>query len=304
MPEQAKVALVTCREFPNLDAYDAVLIPRLTSLGLAAEPVVWDDPTVDWDAYDLSIVRSTWDYASRRDEFLGWARSVPRLANPADVLEWNTDKHYLADLERRGVPVVPTTWLEPSRGLRARGLHTRMPALGDFVLKPAVAAGSIGAGRYTANNSYARGQAIAHALRLLDAGRSVMLQRYLPSVDTKGETSMVFLDGRYAYAVRKDAMLTGPVSGERLYQAETLAGGYQPTEAELKVGADAISAAMAALGDPLRPFLYARADIVQGDGGEPVLLELELTEPSLFPELAVGGIEMVCRAIAGRLSPV
>jgi hypothetical protein len=295
--------LVTCGEFPDLDAYDAVLVPRLTSMGIAAEAAVWDDPAVDWDAYDLSVVRSTWDYASRRDAFLAWARSVPALANSAAVLEWNTDKHYLLELDRRGVPVVPTTWLEPSQGLRARGLHTRMPALGDFVLKPAVAAGSIGAGRYTANNSYARGQAIAHALKLLDADQSVMLQRYLPAVDAKGETSMVFLDGRYAYAVRKEAMLTGPVSSERLYQAEKLQGGHQPTEGELKVAADAIEAAMACLDNPLRPFLYARADLVQGDDGEPVLLELELTEPSLFPELAVGGIDMVCRAIAGRLSP-
>ncbi|MDR3107407.1 MAG: hypothetical protein LBU05_04315, partial [Bifidobacteriaceae bacterium] len=181
MSDQPKVALVTCRQFPELDAYDAVLVPRLTSMGISAVAAVWDDPDIDWDAFDLSVVRSTWDYAGRRDEFLAWARSAPRLANPAPVLEWNTDKHYLADLDKRGVPVVATTWLEPSAGLRARGLHTRMPALGDFVLKPAIAAGSIGAGRYTANDSYARGQAIAHALRLLDAGQSVMLQRYLPS---------------------------------------------------------------------------------------------------------------------------
>jgi hypothetical protein len=304
VPEQAKVALVTCREFPELDAYDAVLVPRLNSMGICAEGVVWDDRTIDWDRFDLSVVRSTWDYAGRRDEFLQWARSVPRLANPAPVLEWNTDKHYLRDLESRGVPVVPTTWLEPERGLRARGLHTRMPALGDFVLKPAVAAGSIGAGRYTANDSYGRGQAIAHALKLLEAGQSVMLQRYLPSVDTKGETSMVFLDGQYAYAVRKDAMLRGPVSGERLYQAETLQGGYEPTPDERAVAQDAIAGAMACLDNPLRPFLYARADLVQGDHDAPVLLELELTEPSLFPELAAGGIDKVCRAIAGRLSPV
>ncbi|MDR0592526.1 MAG: hypothetical protein LBG60_04565 [Bifidobacteriaceae bacterium] len=304
MSSQPKVALVTCREFPALDPYDAVLVPRLVSMGITAEAVTWDDPAVEWDAYDLAVVRSTWDYADRRDEFLAWARSVPRLANPAPVLEWNTDKHYLADLQRRGVPVVATTWLEPSAQLRARGLHTRMPALGDFVLKPAVAAGSIGAGRYTANDSYARGQAIAHALKLLDAGQSVLLQRYLPSVDTRGETSMVFLDGSYAYAVRKNAMLSGPVLTGRIYQTETLEGGYQPTDGELLVASSAIAAAMEALGDPLRPFLYARADLIQGDDGAPVLLELELTEPSLFPELAAGGIDKVCRAIAGRLSPV
>ncbi|MDR2114417.1 MAG: hypothetical protein LBO75_03970 [Bifidobacteriaceae bacterium] len=305
MPKPAKIALVTCSEFPQLDAYDAVLVPRFNSLGVEVDAAVWDDPTVDWDAYDLCVVRSTWDYASRRDEFLAWARSVPRLANPAPVLEWNTDKHYLRDLELQGVQVVPTTWLEPDAGLKARGLHTRMPALGDFVLKPAVAAGSIGAGRYTANDSQLRGRAIAYALRMLEQGKTVMLQRYLPSVDTKGEVSMVYLDGTFRYAVRKDAMLTGPEDGEdRMYHAERLEGGYTPTAAERAIGDHAVAAAMEILGNPLRPFLYARADVLQGADLEPVLLELELTEPSLFPELAPGGIDQLCRAIVGRLSPV
>ncbi|MDR2348813.1 MAG: hypothetical protein LBD90_09445 [Bifidobacteriaceae bacterium] len=304
MPQTPRIAFATCRAFPALDAYDAVLVPRLQRFGAAVEAAVWDDPAVDWDAYDLTVVRSTWDYASRRDEFLAWARSVPRLANEAPALAWNTDKHYLKDLERLGVPVVPTTWLEPAAHLDARGLHTRLPALGDFVLKPAVAAGSIGAGRYSANDSQLRGRAIAYALRLLAQGETVMLQRYLPGVDTVGEVSMVFLDGGYAYAVRKRAMLTGPErGGERVYQAEQLEGGYQPTADERQVAAAAVAAAGAALGSPARPFLYARADLVPGPDGGPVLLELELTEPALFPELAPGGIEQVCRAIMARLSP-
>jgi hypothetical protein len=227
------------------------------------------------------------------------------LANPFAVLRWNTDKHYLKDLERRGVAIVPTTWLEPGAGLDARGLHTRMPALGDFVLKPAIGAGAVGAGRYTANDSYLRGRAIVYALRLLAEGKTVMLQRYLPAVDTLGEVSMVFLDGRYAYAVRKEAMLHGPESGgDRLYEAEKLQGGYSPAPAELRLGTEAVAAAMDALGNPARPFLYARADVVPGADGHPVLLELELTEPALFPELAPGGIDLVCRAIMGRLNPV
>jgi hypothetical protein len=116
---------------------------------------------------------------------------------------------------------------------------------------------------------------------------------------------MVFLDGRYAYAVRKEAMLKGPEeSQDRMYQEETLEGGYTPTDSEREVGTKAIDAAMASLGNPIRPFLYARADVVQTDDGDTVLLELELTEPSLFPELAAGGIDKVCRAIVGRLSPV
>lgn len=305
MPATPRLALATCRAFPNLDAYDAVLVPRLESFGCQVTAAVWDDQAVDWDAFDLVVVRSTWDYAQRRDEFLAWAAAVPRLANPAPVLAWNTDKHYLKDLERQGVPVVPTTWLEPAAGLDARGLHTRLPALGDFVLKPAVGAGSVGAGRYSANDSQLRGRAIAYALRLLGQGQTVMLQRYLPAVDTAGEVSMVFLDGRYAYAVRKAAMLVGPEQGgERLYQAERLEGGYQPSARELEVAGQAVAAAGQAVDGLARPLLYARADLIPAADGAPVLLELELTEPSLFPELAPGGIEKVCRAVMARLSPV
>ena len=304
MSEQAKVALVTCREFPNLDAYDAVLVPRLKMMGVDAVPAIWDDPAVDWDAFDMSVVRSTWDYASRRDEYIAWAKSVPRLVNSAQALEWNTDKHYLRDLHDRGVRVVSTMWLEPGQPVSARWLHTRFPASGDFVLKPAIAAGSIGAGRYTANDPYLRGRAIAHARTLLSEGHSVMVQRYIPSVDKVGEVSMVFLEGRYAYAVQKGAMLHGP-EGEsgRGYQAETLLGGYTPTAKERDIAERTVEAALDALGQPVKPFLYARADLVQAEDGEPVLLEFEVAEPSLFPELATGGIDMVCRAIAGRLSP-
>ncbi|MCL1897721.1 MAG: hypothetical protein FWG16_02715, partial [Micrococcales bacterium] len=223
MRDPAKVALVTCRLFPELDAYDSVLLPRLRSLGVDAVPAIWDDPSVDWDSFDLSVVRSTWDYPGRREEFITWAKSVPRLVNSAAAIEWNTDKHYLQDLRARDVRTVTTLWLEPDQPHSARRLHTRFPALGEFVLKPAVAAGSIGAGRYTANDPYLRGRAISHARHLLDEGHSVMVQRYIPSVDKLGERSLVFLEGRYAYAVTKAAMLRGPEhDSDRLYQEETL----------------------------------------------------------------------------------
>ncbi len=96
--------------------------------------------------FDLVVIRSTWDYAQRRGEFVAWAQRVAqmtRLSNPFPVIRWNTDKHYLAELEAAGVPVVPTIWLEPELHLSGRALHTRFPAGGDFVIKPAVSAGSL-----------------------------------------------------------------------------------------------------------------------------------------------------------------
>src|SRR5207253_10320166 len=93
----ARVALVTCTELADLDPDDRLLLDPLVELGISAEPAIWDDPAVDWDSFDLAVLRSTWDYALRRDEFVAWAAGVPRLANHAEVVAWNTDKRYLAE---------------------------------------------------------------------------------------------------------------------------------------------------------------------------------------------------------------
>jgi hypothetical protein len=246
---------------------------------------VWDDPAVDWSAYDLVLVRSTWDYSPRHDEFLAWARSLPQVANSADVIEWNTDKRYLRVLEAAGVPVIPTIWLDPARHLSKRAVHTRMPAFGDFVVKPVVSAGAKNTGRYQPVSAESRAKAITHATRLLDDGRWVMIQPYVTSVDTAGETCLVFIDGELTHAVRKNALLTGPAeeSGE-LYAAEDMAA-FDATPAQIEVAERALAVAREATGSDL---MYARVDLVSGDDGVPMVLELELTEPSLWMKYGMG----------------
>src|SRR5689334_22154500 len=135
------VALVTCAALPELDPDDQLLLAPLAADGVAVEPAVWDDPAVAWDRFDLAVLRSPWDYTGRRDEFVAWAASVPRLANPAAVVAWNTDKRYLAELAGTGVPTVPTEWLAPDDPVN-------LPTAGEWVIKPAVGAGSLDAGRY------------------------------------------------------------------------------------------------------------------------------------------------------------
>ena len=110
---RARVALVTCAELPELDPDDRLVVEPLRALGIDVVPAVWDDPAVDWAAVDLAVLRSPWDYARRRDEFVTWSESVPRLLNPAAVIRWNTDKRYLRALAASGAPVVETAWLEP-----------------------------------------------------------------------------------------------------------------------------------------------------------------------------------------------
>jgi hypothetical protein len=287
-----RVALVTCGELPDLDPDDRLVIGPLAERGIRAEPAVWDDAAVDWAGYDLVVLRSAWDYPARRDAFLAWAQRVPRLANPAEVVAWSTDKRYLAALAEAGVPVPATTWLPP-------GVPWTLPDEGALVIKPAVGAGSVDSGRYDLGQDDHRWRAADHVARLHASGRTVMAQPYLPAVDTHGETALLYLDGRFSHAIRKGPMLDGPDSGNiGLYKPEEISP-REPTPAELAVGDRAIAAVPAGSG----PLLYARVDLIPDAYAEPAVIELELAEPSLFLGTAAGAPERFAAAIAKRLTP-
>jgi hypothetical protein len=296
--ETSRVALVTCAELADLDPDDRLLITPLAAHGIIAEPAVWDDPTVDWDAFDLVVLRSTWDYAPRRDEFIAWAASVPRLANPAGIVAWNTDKRYLDDLKRFAVPVVETTWINPG------GPGWAAPDSGEYVIKPAIGSGSKDAGRYRLDDRMHRDLAGIHVERLISAGRPVMIQPYLAAVDTIGETAMLYFNGIFSHAVRKGPMLTGPDSGDRdvgLYVPEEVSS-RKPTDAERFVAAGAL-AALDDTGLVKGPedLLYGRVDLIPGPDGMPVVVEFELTEPSVFLATSWGAAQTFAAAIAARL---
>ncbi len=151
-----RVALVTSERGLRVDPDLRLAGSALQAAGLTVDRVRWDDPAVNWDHYDLAVVRSCWDYAWRLEEFLAWAASVPRLRNPVEVLRWNTDKTYLRDLERRGLPVVPTVWDPATAG--------ELPNAGEWVVKPSISAGSRDTARWSEPQD-----ALAHAGRLVTA---------------------------------------------------------------------------------------------------------------------------------------
>jgi glutathione synthase/RimK-type ligase-like ATP-grasp enzyme len=263
------VILATCADFPDGDEDAEVLGVALAAQGLAPRWQVWDDPSARWDDA-LVVVRSTWDYWRDRDAFLSWAGSVPRLANAADVLAWNTDKTYLTELAGAGVPTVPTVAVAP-------GAAPDLPTEGEFVLKPAVGAGSRGAGRFSAAQPDA---ARAHAEALHATGRTILIQPYLDRVDELGERALVVIDGEVSHAITKGALLprgtVHPVDGQELYVQEQITPA-QPSAAERAVAETVLAQVEARFGTPL----YARVDLLPSDSG-PQLIELELTEPSLF----------------------
>lgn len=204
---QPKVFLATSENLPNLSEDEQGLPDALRDRGIEPVVAVWSDPSVNWGQSDLTVVRSVRDYAKAPKQFMKWAYSVPRIANSAKTMEWNMDKHYMQALEKLGLPVIPTVWLEPEQRLSKQQIHSRFPSYGDFVIKPAVSSGGRGTGRYTATDATSRGEAILHAQYELNAGRSVMVQRYLEDIDVAGETSLVYLNGLASYQVEKDPML-------------------------------------------------------------------------------------------------
>ncbi len=215
-----KVALVTSHEMPSLHRGEDALLDALADRGIDPAIRVWNDPDVDWDDAGMVVVRSVTDYAKDRAAFLEWTRSVPRILNHPDVLDWNTDKHYLRELEARGLPAIPTSWLEPGQKLSKHQIHTRFPAFGDFVVKPAVSSGVRDIGRYTAIDTYQRQAAIEHTSGLLRQGRSVMIQRYLEEIDVHGEISLVFFNGLVSHAVQKrTALHPASVSDDSVHEA-------------------------------------------------------------------------------------
>jgi glutathione synthase/RimK-type ligase-like ATP-grasp enzyme len=276
-----KLALATCAEVAEGDEDSPALTAALAARGIEAVPAVWDDAEVDWAQFDVVVVRSTWDYAERRDAFLAWARSLPRVLNEVEVLTWNTDKHYLRELERAGIPVVPTRFVEPGESFeRPRG---------RYVVKPAVSAGS----RHSA--SYEGGDdARPHVARLHELGRTVMIQPYLDDVDEQGETAVIYLGGAYSHTVKKAALLRpGIAPCEALYLEEDMRPAT-PTAAERDV-ADRALRALAS--DNL---LQARVDLLPTADG-PVVLEVELTEPSLYLSYEGGATERFADALAAAI---
>lgn len=263
-----RIGVATCAAVPDLDEDGAVLLAALSAAGADPRPAVWDDDAVDWAGFDGVLVRSTWDYPLRREEFLAWTRTCRRTVNPPDVLAWNTDKRYLDDLGRAGVPVVSTRLLPPGTPLAA-------PA-GDYVVKPTVSGSAADTGRFADPDDPAAAALVA---RLHAQGRTAMVQPYLPSIEVEGETSVVFLAGECAVAVRRDPLLTDHGVRGPVVVADVLSTirEVQLTEAQRRVAESALDAVPGGR----HRLSYARVDLVPGATG-PVVLELEATDCFLF----------------------
>ena len=288
------IALVTAVAARDLDEDMPSLESALRNAGADVTIAEWDRPH-DWRQFDIALLRSTWDYPQRLEDFFDWAEAVSRdtkLLNPLPVVKWSSDKHYLGDLAKQGVPTVLTKFVEPGEHPDQRIAELlSLPDAGEFVVKPAVGAGSRDAQRFGREE---RADAARHSLRMLNEKRSVLLQPYLSRVDEVGETALLYFEGEFSHAIRKGPLLKrkeGPTT--ELFAKESITA-REPDAAELDVGAQALRAI------PFETPLYARVDLIRDQEGEPVVLELEMIEPSLFFPFAAGSAERFAVAVVRR----
>lgn len=272
-----RIALATCAALPE-GHEDAALTDALAEAGARPSWEVWSDPAVEWEGFDLVLLRSIWDYTQRRDDFGAWTERVgERLRNRPALVRWNSEKGYMRDLAAVGLPVVPTELVEP--GCEAPVLE------GEVVVKPTISAGARETGRFGPG---AHGQARKLIASIQGSGQTAMVQPYQPAVDEQGETAIVFFAGRPSHVLRKEAVLrpdeVAPVREGELLAAEVmwdpeLVGRGEASEAEIEVAERILAAVERRFGEVP---LYARVDLVAAAGETPVLMELEAVEPNFY----------------------
>lgn len=268
---------------------DELVHEPLRELGWEIEDVAWKRD-VDWNAFHVVVIRSPWDYQADLPRFLSVLRRIEAssaaLFNPLDLVEWNVDKHYLFDLERRGIEIVPTLLLEDPG---VEDLRAAMHRLGaeEIVVKPTIGANADDTFRISLQTPDSEVGRICLALE----GRPCLAQPFMPAIVREGEFSLMYFDGRLSHAILKTC-----AKGDFRVQEEH-GGGVVPVA---NPATGLVSAADRVMTTIPEPPLYARVDLVRTPGGSFALMELELIEPALYFRFADSSARAFASAIAGR----
>ena len=285
MRKHLDVALATCRHLPEPDPDREPLSDALRAAGLRVAWYPWDDPAVDWSVARMTLLRSTWNYPQACDAFRSWLErvaAVSRLENPLELVLMNLHKGYLIDLAGRDIPVPPTELIRRGDVTELREI-IRRNGWSEVVVKPAVSAASWRTLRVDHRN-------IDHGARHLAeivVDGDALVQRYMPSVEDYGERAIVVIEGRPTHAVRKSPRFGG--DDESVSEARVP---IHEREREL------VGRALEGLDQAP---LYARVDVAPDDEGRPVVMELELIEPSLFFDQCPEALDRFVEALIRRL---
>jgi glutathione synthase/RimK-type ligase-like ATP-grasp enzyme len=298
---KADVALLTERRYvsataPAGDWYlenilrdDHLLQAALNQLGLSSVRVDWSQPDHDWSEFRCAVFRTTWDYFNRFEEFNAWfgrVQSLTRMCNEPSVIKWNMDKHYLADLQARGISVVPSRFVERGTKVRLREL-LEQTGWHDAVIKPCVSGGA----RHTYRVGRKNAEQVDVVVQRLLAVESLILQPFQQAIVARGEDSLMLFNGRFSHAVRKVAK-----PGD--FRVQDDHGGSVHTCLPTPPQIDLAERAMVAC-DPMPA--YGRVDMLQDDQGHWMVMEMELIEPELWLRYHPPAATALAQAIAESL---
>ena len=263
------------------------LAAALAGAGLTAEPSPWTDHVEEASGltgYPLVLPLIVWGYHRDHARWMKacatWAGAGVRMLNPAGVIAWNSDKAYLGRLADKGVAIPQTIWVEDVTQADVDAAFDRF-GTDVVIVKPRVSGGAWKTLRLS------RGERLADA-----PDGPAMIQPYLPSIETEGETSLLFFGGALSHAVNKR-----PVNGE--FRIQVQFGGQYAAVAEPPAGALALAhQTLAAIGEDL---LYARIDMARGADGGWLLMEAELIEPDFYLGSAPEGGARFAEAVKARL---
>lgn len=285
-----RCAFLTLHDPTGYEIDDHLAIEPLRALGWEVATIPWNQPEVDWAQFEVVVIRSPWDYQHHVDEFLrrlAHIASVTRLENPLELVRWNLDKRYLQELERRGVPTVPTVWRDRLATGELERVWRAVNAE-EIVVKPVVGAGATGAFRLAKSTWRER----ASEVERYYAQRGLLAQPFLRHIPTEGELSLFYFNGELSHAIRKV-----PQAGDFRVQEEH-GGELTPIEAspELLTAGNRVLQALE------EAPLYARVDVVRANHGNDFwLIELEVIEPALYLRLAESAPQSFARAFVKRL---
>ncbi|WP_299124599.1 hypothetical protein [uncultured Winogradskyella sp.] len=273
----------------NVFYEDALVVNTLKAEGLNVDRKAWDDSTFDWSTTKAILFRSTWDYFDRFDEFSEWLTTVSKqtqLINSERLIRWNIDKHYLQDIQKNGVHIAETVFIEVGSSKTLKDLHTET-GWKETVVKPCVS----GAARHTYKLNQENLDKHEAVFKTLIANEAMMLQPFQTNIVTEGEVSMMVFNGQFTHAILKKAK-----AGD--FRVQDDFGGsvydYIPTEAEIQFAIHAVNAC-----DELP--LYARVDIFNDNNGKIALAELELIEPELWFRHHPEAANVLAKAIKEKL---
>ena len=279
-----KIGLLTCEKLPELTPEDRLLIPELAKHNITATAVIWDDKNIQWGEFDYLIFRNTWDYFEKESAFNNWLELIEKLGvktlNSIDIIKNNKHKFYLREMEKQGVKILPTLFLEKTNRLNLNGIipdHWK-----KMVLKPAFSAGSYLTQVFEIKDI----EKINAQYKNIASEKELLLQKFMPEIQTLGETSFLFFNKKFSHAVNKK-----PTEGDFRIQVQ-FGGKYTLIHPEQEL----IEKAQKIVNQFPDNLLYARVDGIIIEN-ELHLMEVECIEPDLYFNLSEGALPRYVNAV-------